>query len=128
MATFEVVVPTFDDVQAYRLTLESDNVLEDEPFAEAVRRGIEVLNLDEGTVARAFDANRLTIERWRHGRNLVHPALRPAIVRWFQKQASRVADELAVAEGRATVEEIERKNAFITADRTIVHWDKAKHL
>lgn|SRR5512138_58083 len=122
------MMATFNEVQAYRLTLEADGALEDDPFAEAVCRGIEVLGLDDGTVAHAFDASRPTIARWKNGCNLVHPALRPAILRWFQKQASRASDELAIAEGRSTVEEVESKNAFVTAERTIVHWDKAKHL
>lgn len=44
-----------------------------------------------------------------------------------EKEASREADERALANG-ATPADIERKNAFITADRTNVHWDKSKPL
>lgn len=44
-----------------------------------------------------------------------------------EKQASRDADDRALAAG-ASVEEIDAKNAFLTADRTIVHWDRSKPL
>lgn len=39
-----------------------------------------------------------------------------------EKQASRDADERALANG-VSAAEIEAKNAFLTADRTIIHWD-----
>jgi hypothetical protein len=39
-----------------------------------------------------------------------------------EKQASREADERALANGMS-VAEIEAKNAFLTPDRTIIHWD-----
>ena len=39
-----------------------------------------------------------------------------------EKQASREADERALANG-VSVAEIEAKNAFLTPDRTIIHWD-----
>jgi hypothetical protein len=39
-----------------------------------------------------------------------------------EKQASRDADERALANGM-TIAELEAKNAFLTADRTIIHWD-----
>jgi len=39
-----------------------------------------------------------------------------------EKQASRDADELALASG-VSVAEIEAKNAFLTPDRTVIHWD-----
>jgi hypothetical protein len=39
-----------------------------------------------------------------------------------EKQASRDADERALASG-VSVAEIEAKNAFLTPDRTIIHWD-----
>jgi len=45
-----------------------------------------------------------------------------------EKQASREADERALASGRATVAELEAKNAFLRADRTIVHWNRSKPL
>lgn len=45
-----------------------------------------------------------------------------------EKQASRDADEKALADGTMTVEEIERKNSFLTADRVIIHWDKSRRL
>jgi hypothetical protein len=41
-----------------------------------------------------------------------------------EKQASRDADEKALIDGTMTVEEIERKNSFLTADRVIIHWDR----
>ncbi|MES1183995.1 MAG: hypothetical protein ABUL60_09270 [Myxococcales bacterium] len=39
-----------------------------------------------------------------------------------EKQASRDADERALANG-VSAAEIEAKNAFLTPDRTIIHWD-----
>ena len=45
-----------------------------------------------------------------------------------EKQASRDADEKALIDGTMTVEEIERKNAFLTADRVIIHWDRSRPL
>jgi len=47
--------------------------------------------------------------------------------RQAEKQASRASDEEALAKG-ASVQQIEAKNAFLLADRTIVHWDRSKHL
>jgi hypothetical protein len=44
-----------------------------------------------------------------------------------EKQASRDADEAALAAG-ASVAEIEAKNAFLTADRVIVHWNWSRRL
>lgn len=44
------------------------------------------------------------------------------------KQASRDADERALAEGRLTPAELERKNLFLDPARTIVHWDRSKPL
>ena len=44
-----------------------------------------------------------------------------------EKDASRQADEQALANG-ASHAEIEAKNAFIRADRTIVHWGRSKPL
>lgn len=43
-----------------------------------------------------------------------------------EKQASRDRDEELVRSGQATWEDIERKNAFLTPERTIVHWERAK--
>lgn len=42
-----------------------------------------------------------------------------------EKQASREADERAFAAGESG-ESIDARNAFLTADRTIVHWDPAR--
>lgn len=39
-----------------------------------------------------------------------------------QKQASREADELALVNG-VSAAEIESKNAFLTPDRVVIHWD-----
>ena len=39
-----------------------------------------------------------------------------------QKQASREADELALANG-VSAAEIGSKNAFLTPDRVVIHWD-----
>lgn len=39
-----------------------------------------------------------------------------------QKQASRDADERALAAG-VSFAEIEAKNAFLTPDRVVIHWD-----
>jgi len=39
-----------------------------------------------------------------------------------EKQASRDAGERALANGVSPAE-IEAKNAFLTPDRTIIHWD-----
>jgi hypothetical protein len=43
-------------------------------------------------------------------------------VREREKQASRDADERALANG-VSAEEIEAKNAFLTPDRVVIHWD-----
>lgn len=45
-----------------------------------------------------------------------------------EKQASRDADERAVSELRLSRDEVDRKNAFVTAERSIVHWERAQHL
>jgi hypothetical protein len=42
-----------------------------------------------------------------------------------EKQASRDADERALASG-VSVEAIERKNAFLTPERVVVHWDPSR--
>jgi hypothetical protein len=44
-----------------------------------------------------------------------------------EKQASRDADDRALANG-VSAQEIDAKNAFITADRTIVHWNRSRPL
>ena len=44
-----------------------------------------------------------------------------------EKQASREADERALAAGESP-EAIDARNAFLTADRTIVHWDRSRPL
>jgi hypothetical protein len=44
-----------------------------------------------------------------------------------EKQASREADERALAAGESA-EAIDARNAFLTADRTIVHWDRSRPL
>jgi hypothetical protein len=44
-----------------------------------------------------------------------------------EKQASRDADERAFAAGESG-ESIDARNAFLTADRTIVHWDRSRRL
>jgi hypothetical protein len=44
-----------------------------------------------------------------------------------EKEASREADEQALADG-ASPREIEAKNAFLVANRTIVHWGRSKPL
>ena len=46
-------------------------------------------------------------------------------VREREKQASREADERAFAAGESG-ESIDARNAFLTADRTIVHWDPSR--
>lgn len=43
-------------------------------------------------------------------------------VREREKQASRDADERALANGMS-IAELEAKNAFLTPDRAIIHWD-----
>ncbi len=47
-----------------------------------------------------------------------------------EKQASRVADALDIAEGRATVEEVRERNALIPAEwcRGPIDWAKNKHI
>jgi len=45
-----------------------------------------------------------------------------------EKQASRDADELALASGTMTLRDIERKNLFLDPKRTIVHWERAGRL
>jgi hypothetical protein len=42
-----------------------------------------------------------------------------------EKQASREADERAFAAGESA-QAIDARNAFLTADRTIVHWNRAR--
>jgi hypothetical protein len=44
-----------------------------------------------------------------------------------EKQASREADERALAAGESA-EAIDARNAFLTANRTIVHWDRSRPL
>lgn len=44
-----------------------------------------------------------------------------------EKQASRDADDRALAAG-ARPEDIDAKNAFLTADRTIIHWNRSRRL
>jgi hypothetical protein len=44
-----------------------------------------------------------------------------------EKQASRDADERALAAGESA-EAIDARNAFLTADRTIVRWDRSRRL
>jgi hypothetical protein len=44
------------------------------------------------------------------------------------KAVARDADERAIAEGRLTPAELERKNLFLDPARTIVHWDRTKPL
>lgn len=45
-----------------------------------------------------------------------------------EKQASRDADDRAVASGTMTPRDIERKNLFIDPARTIVHWERSGRL
>lgn len=44
-----------------------------------------------------------------------------------EKQASRDADERALAAGESAAA-IDAKNAFLTAERTIIHWDRSRPL
>lgn len=44
-----------------------------------------------------------------------------------EKQASRDADERALAAGESA-EAIDARNAFLTADRTIIHWNRSRPL
>lgn len=44
-----------------------------------------------------------------------------------EKQASREADDRAFAAGESA-EAIDAKNAFLTADRTIIHWNRSRPL
>jgi hypothetical protein len=45
-----------------------------------------------------------------------------------EKQASRDADHRALATGRMTPRDIERKNLFLDPARTTVHWERAGKL
>jgi hypothetical protein len=61
-----------------------------------------------------------------------HAAMTPQQPKYFdpqererEKQASREADERAFAAGESG-ESIDARNAFLTADRTIVHWDPSR--
>jgi len=45
--------------------------------------------------------------------------------RWQEKEASRAADEAALAAG-VSVEELMAKNCFLSVERTIVHWPKVR--
>lgn len=47
--------------------------------------------------------------------------------RQAEKQASRELDDLAIVAG-VPVSDIECKNAFLTASRTVIHWHKSKPL
>lgn len=63
-----------------------------------------------------------------HGVQIVYRRPNQAkAIRDSQKQISRDADEAALASG-VSAAEIGRKNAFVTADRTIVHWNRSKPL
>jgi hypothetical protein len=44
-----------------------------------------------------------------------------------EKQASREADDRAFAAGESA-EQIDARNAFLTADRTIIHWNRSRPL
>ena len=44
-----------------------------------------------------------------------------------EKEASRQADEQALMDG-ADARELEAKNAFLLADRTLVHWSESESL
>ena len=44
------------------------------------------------------------------------------------KQASRDADERAIAAGKLTPREVERRNLFLDPRRTVVHWDRSGRL
>jgi len=44
-----------------------------------------------------------------------------------EKQASRDADDRAFAAGESA-EAIDARNAFLTADRTIIHWNRSRPL
>lgn len=55
------------------------------------------------------------------------PTLNVLEQRQREKEASREADEQALAEG-VSPRDIDAKNAFLRADRTIVHWGRSKPL
>lgn len=45
-----------------------------------------------------------------------------------EKEASRKADEEAVASGKMTPRDIEKKNLFLDPAKTIVHWNRSGKL
>jgi hypothetical protein len=44
------------------------------------------------------------------------------------KQASREADARALATGKTTLRDLERKNAFLSPERVTVRWDRSGRL
>jgi transcriptional regulator with XRE-family HTH domain len=65
------------------------DVRQDHAFLEVLVHAIGVLELSDQEVADGLLVSRPTVNRWRNGKNLPHPALRRSILGWFGDQAGK---------------------------------------
>jgi hypothetical protein len=75
----EALAKLKDDLEA---ALEEDDACEGR-FQALVPRSIIALDLDLDVVAKDFDLSQPSFERWIGGRSAPHPAIQPAVFRYF---------------------------------------------
>ncbi len=60
------------------------DIYDDEQFASHVRDSLIELDISDIELARRFDMSISSVDRWRRGRNLCHPAMRQSVVDYFK--------------------------------------------
>ena len=57
--------------------------LEDSGFQSVINTALELFVVTEEELSRYFNMSRVSVGRWKSGRNLPHPVLRRAVVDWI---------------------------------------------
>lgn len=79
---------TSETLKTYINDLKAVDHKSDDQFKELLRRGIELLQLSDKTIAHEFGASRPTVTRWRNGNNAPHPGFRKHIYTWLEVTAN----------------------------------------
>jgi len=65
-------------------------------FGKLVAIGVDILELTTKDIAHEFACSLPTVDRWINGVNAPHPAMRPAIYDWFERQALLATEDCGV--------------------------------
>ena len=99
------LVMNVSELKKYVESLKSADPRSDEEFKELLNKGMALLRLLDSDISKEFGVSRPTVNRWRNGANVPHPAMQKPLFGYLEKRTS----SLISSEQRTRLKKSQRK-------------------